>query len=79
MSTPPKLTLRERRRAIVAILEAKFSLPAFHAVRRRNAAYWASPANSHARNIYGHAMREKQRLGSASDAALLAEIVAARA
>ena len=75
----PKLTLRERKRAITAILEARFSVHAFEDIRRGNAAYWASPRNDMARGIYGEAMREKQRLASATDAHLLAEIAASGA
>jgi hypothetical protein len=76
---PRKLSLRERHRAIGAILEARFSVSAFEEVRSTNAEYWASPRNDMARGIYGEAMREKQRLAHASDAHLLAEIAATRA
>ena len=78
-STPGKLTLRERKRAIDAILQARFSVRAFEDVRRDNAEYWNSARNDMARGIYGEAMREKQRLAHASDAQLLAEIAALRA
>jgi hypothetical protein len=71
-----KLSLRERHRAIGAILEARFSVAAFEEVRRANVEYWSSPRNDMARGIYGEAMREKQRLASASDAQLRAEIAA---
>lgn len=74
--TVRKLSLRERRRAIGAILEARFSIGAFEQVRRTNAEYWESPRNDMSRGIYGQAMREKQRLASATDAQLLAEIAA---
>ena len=74
-----KLSLRERKRAIDAILEARFSVRAFEDVRRGNAGFWDSPRNDMARGIYGQAMREKQRLAGATDAQLLAEIAAARA
>jgi len=79
--TPPvhKLSLRERKRAIDAILEARFSVRAFEDVRRGNAGFWDSPRNDMARGIYGQAMREKQRLAGATDTQLLAEIAAARA
>jgi hypothetical protein len=70
------LSLRERRRAIVAILEARFSVRAFDEIRRGNAEYWDSPRNDMARGIYAQAMREKQRLAAAADAQLLAEIAA---
>ena len=73
------LTLRERRRAIGAILEARFSVAAYEQVRRTNAKYWQSPRNDMARGSYGEAMREKQRLAGATDAQLLAEIAAGRA
>jgi len=75
----PKLTLRERRRAIGAILEARFSVHAFEKVQRADPGYWSSPRNDMARGIYGQAMREKQRLAHATDAQLLAEIAAAEA
>jgi len=74
----PSLSLKERRRAIVAILEARFSVTAFEEVRRRKPRYWASPRNDIARGIYGEAMREKQRLAGASDAQLGAELRAIR-
>lgn len=74
-----KLTLRERKRAIDAILEARFSVRAFEELRRTDAEYWDSARNDMARGIYGEAMREKQRLTRASDAQLLAEIAAVRA
>jgi hypothetical protein len=73
-----KLSLRERKRAIDAILEARFSVRAFEEVRKTNAEYWDSARNDMARGIYGQAMREKQRLARASDAQLLAEIAALR-
>jgi hypothetical protein len=75
----PNLTLRQRHRAIGAILEARFSVRAYEDVRRANAEFWDSQRNDIARGIYGEAMREKQRLASASDAQLLAEIASARA
>ena len=74
-----KLTLRERHRAIGAILEARFSVRAYEDVRRANSEFWDSQRNEIARGIYGEAMREKQRLSGASDTQLLAEIAAARA
>ena len=76
-STVRTLSLREQRRAISAILEARFSVRAFEEVRRDDAKYWNSPRNDMGRGIYGQAMREKQRLAHASDAQLLAEIAAA--
>ncbi|HET7670441.1 MAG TPA: hypothetical protein VFK84_08530 [Burkholderiales bacterium] len=79
MSAPVKLTLRARKRAITAILEARFSVRAFEDIRRENIGYWESPRNDMARGIYGEAMREKQRLAYASDDQLIAEIAAARA
>ena len=68
-----RLSLRERKRAIKAILEARFSVGAFEDVRRRNAEFWASPRNDMARGIHGQAMREKQRLATATDEQLAAE------
>ena len=73
------LTLRERHRAIGAILEARFSVRAYEDVRRANVEFWDSERNDIARGIYGEAMREKQRLAAASDAELLAEMATARA
>ena len=77
--TAGKLTLRERKRAIGAILKARYSVHAFEEVRRSNTEYWNSARYDMARGIYGEAMREKQRLALASDAQLLAEIAALRA
>ena len=79
MSAPVKLTLRARKRAIAAILEARFSVRAFEDIRRENNGYWDSPRNDMARGIYSEAMREKQRLSYASDDQLIAEIAAVRA
>jgi hypothetical protein len=79
MKPPVKLTLRARKRAIAAILEARFSVSAFEDIRRTNNEYWESPRNDMARGIYGQAMREKQRLSYASDDQLIAEIAAVRA
>jgi hypothetical protein len=73
------LNLRERHRAIGAILEARYSVHAYEEVRRQNAEFWDSPRNDIARGLYDLAMREKQRLAGASDMQLLAEIAAARA
>ena len=73
------LSLRERHRAIGAILEARYSVHAYEEVRRQNAQFWDSPGNGAARRVYGEAMREKQRLATASDLQLLAEIAEARA
>jgi hypothetical protein len=75
----PNLTLRERHRAIGAILQARFSVGALDEVRRANAEFWDSERNDTARGLYHEAMREKQRLAGASDAQLLAEIASARA
>ena len=72
------LSLKERRHAIMTVVEGRFSLSAFEAVRRDNPVYWASPRNDMARGIYGEAMREKQRLLGASDAQLEAEMLALR-
>ena len=72
----PSLSLKERRHAIVDILEARFSVNAFEEVRRKSPRYWASERNEMARGIYGEAMREKQRLAGASDELLGAELQA---
>lgn len=79
MSAPVRLTLRGRKRAIAAIVEARFSVRAFEEIRRENNGHWESPRNDMARGIYGEAMREKQRLAHASDDQLIAEIAAVRA
>ena len=71
----PSLSLKERRHAIGAILEARFSVNAFEEVRRKKPRYWASPRNDMARGIYGEAMREKQHLVGASDAELEGELL----
>jgi len=70
------LSLKERRHAILGIIEARFSVSAFEDVRRKNPQYWRSPRNDMARGIYGEAMREKQRLVVASDELLEAESLA---
>lgn len=67
------LTSQARRRAIGAIVEARFSIAAFEKIRRADPAYWSSPRNEMGRGIYGEAMREKQRLNTVSDAQLQAE------
>lgn len=72
----PKLTWRARKRAISAILEARFSVAAFENIKRENAAYWASARNDMARGIYAEAMREKQRLAKSPDAQLVTEAAA---
>ena len=72
------MTLKERRHAIGAILESRFSVSAFDEVRRSNPAYWASARNDMARGIYGQAMRAKQELVGASDELLEAELLAIR-
>ena len=72
------MNLRERHGAITAILEARFSVGAYEDVRRTNTEFWGSQRNDMARGIYGEAMREKQRLATASDTQLLAEIAAVR-
>ena len=71
----PRLTLKERRHAIVTIVEARFSVSAFDEVRRSNPGYWASARNEMARGIYGQAMRAKQQLLGASDTQLEAELL----
>ena len=71
----PGLTLKERRHAIVTIVEARFSVSAFDQVRRSNPGYWASARNEMARGIYGQAMRAKQQLLGASDTQLEAELL----
>ena len=73
-----KLSLKARRHAVIAIIEARFSVSAFEDVRRKNPQYWSSPRNDMARGIYGQAMREKQRLLGASDELLEAERLAIR-
>jgi hypothetical protein len=70
------INLVARRCVIRSILDARFSVEAFEAVQRENAAYWASPRNDMARGIYGEAMREKQRLASVTDDELAAEAAA---
>lgn len=69
------LSVRERRHAITAILEARFSVSAFEQVRRENPGYWRSARNDMARGIYGEAMRAKQQLVGASDEQLEAELL----
>ena len=69
-------TASERRLAIGRILDARFSLSAFEAMKRKDPAYWDSPRNDMARGLYGQAMREMQRLETAPDDHLDAEIAA---
>lgn len=69
------LSLKARRHAISAIIEARFSVSAFEDVRRKNPQYWSSPRNDMARGIYGEAMRAKQSLLGASDEHIEAEIL----
>jgi len=68
------LSTRERRQAITAILEARFSVSAFEQQRREDPEYWRSARNDMARGIYGQAMRVKQHLVAASDEKLQAEL-----
>ena len=72
------LTLKARRSAIGKILEARFSVSAFELMRRQDAVAWGSVRYAMARNIYGQAMREKQRLQAAPDELIAAEIAAIR-
>lgn len=75
---PEKLHLRARRRAIATLIEARFSRRALQEIRQGNTRYWDSPRNDLARGIRAEAMRERQRLSSASDDQLMAEIGYAR-
>ena len=70
------LSLRERRLAIARILDGRFSLSSFEKLKRDDGAYWHSPRNDMGRGIYAQAMREMQRLESASDDHLHAELAA---
>jgi hypothetical protein len=72
------VTPKARRRAVGAILEARFRIAAFEKVRHADPVYWASPRNEMGRGIYGEAMREKQRLYAATDLQLEAETRAIR-
>jgi hypothetical protein len=72
------LSLRERRHALLVILDARFSLGALEEVRRKNPEYWASPRNEMSRETYREAMRQKQHLLGVSDADLDAELLAIR-
>lgn len=69
-------TAGERRLAIRRILDARFSLSTFEEMQRNDPVYWDSPRNDMARGLYGQAMREMQRLESAPDGHLDAEIAA---
>lgn len=71
-------TLKARRDAIGAILEARFSIAAFDKIRHADPAYWSSPRNEMGRGIYGEAMREKERLQAVTDRQLEAETRAIR-
>jgi hypothetical protein len=78
MSMMQRLTLKERRHAILTIVEARFSVSAFDEIRRSNPGYWASARNEMARGIYGQAMHAKQQLLAATDTQLEAELLALR-
>jgi hypothetical protein len=67
------LAPEQRRRAIEAILEARFSIAAFEKIRRADPAYWSSPRNDMGRGIWGEALREERRLRTVTDAQLQAE------
>lgn len=69
------MTADERRLAIRRILDARFSLSTFERMRQ-DAAHWNSPRNDMARGLYGEAIREMQRLETAPDDHLAAEIAA---
>ena len=70
-------TASERQLAIRRILDARFSLSTFEEMKRKDRAYWDSPRNDMARGLYRQAMREMQRLETAPDDHLDAEIAAA--
>jgi hypothetical protein len=78
MSVPTHLTLVARRRAIAAILEARFSVRALEEIRRQNTQYWYSARNDMPRRMYAEAMGEKQRLACESDEQVIAEVAAVR-
>jgi len=68
--------LAQRALEIRRILDAHFSLSIFDDWKRRDPAWWDSARNEIGRGIYGRAMRELERLESASDGDLDAELAA---
>ena len=66
----------ERRLAIARILEARFSLSIFEAMRNKDRYGWNSSRNDMGRGIYGEAIREMQRLEAVTDIELDAESAA---
>lgn len=80
----PDFALREdekdhaarRARDIRRILDARFSLGALEELKDRHPDEWRLKRNDMARGFYGEALRECQRLQSATDAELHAELAA---
>jgi hypothetical protein len=58
------------------ILDARFSLSGLEEWKQKDPAWWISPSNEMGRGLYEQAMREAQRLESASDGVLDAELAA---
>jgi len=71
-------TIRLRALDIRRILDARFSLSGLEDWKNKDPAWWSSASNDMGRGIYEQALREAQRLESASDGALDAELAAIR-
>jgi hypothetical protein len=70
MARPPAQRARDIRR----ILDARFSFSTFEQWQRDDPAWWHSSRNEIGRGLYGQALRELERLQSASDGTLDAEL-----
>lgn len=68
----------DRRTVIRRILDVRFSLSVLEGWKTDKPEWWSSATNDMARGIYGEALREWQRLESASDDTLAAELAALR-
>lgn len=71
-------TAHPRAAEIRRILDARFSLSDLEQWKNKDPAWWGSPTNEMGRGFYEQAMREAQRLESASDGTLDAELAAIR-
>ena len=58
------------------ILDARFSLSTLDQWRRDDPQWWSSTRNDMGRGLHGEAMREQQRLESATEEELRAEVAA---
>lgn len=56
------------------ILDSRFSLSTLQERMDNDPEWWNSPGNERGRNLYGEAMRERQRLEAATEGELIAEL-----